>query len=631
MLQTKNSMKFAARLLGFIFAIAIFIFTLSPTHAQSIKNGVSTATNFNNPSNMHNYTQNVLIEFSSAVICQLTGIDAINPNQPCLGINPITKKIGYVNNGGALGLLSTLITSTLDVPVHTSDYVSYLARNFGIVKSSYAANYNNGTGFAGLQPILTIFITFRNISYILFVFIFLIVGVAIMLRMRIDPRTVMTIQNQIPKIIIGLILITFSYSIAGFLIDTMWVGTYFVVNTLAPADQHDYITSHMQEATPGFVNDFYNSEGGPVGIAVRASGGVSSVVQSIFQSTDSQSSPIGTQLQQIQGTNGSSGPDLCGGVIGFVLNVTTFGASGAACVIGSAVKDLDLGHLMAGVLGIILGFVAGVIAFLIFAIAFIVQVFRLWFALLKSFITILLDVILAPFWIIAGLVPGAGQSVGFTAWLRDIVANLAVFPAVIFIFLVSKIILTQYTLQANLPTAFNPPLIGNAPSSDPQAFGAIIAFGFILASPSIVDMVKKAIKSANIGGIGGIGAGQAVVGGFAGAMAGTLWRRDNQGNLRGALGSRAQRALQGTAGTGTEAGTYTQNRIQRMAGSVIKMPTLKETQGLVATHDKKAVAQHVAQKAQSQTDTNSERQANADAIADAIKKSGGSSGGSTTP
>ena len=85
-----------------------------------------------------------------------------------------------------------------------------------------------GTGFDGLKPLLPLWTVFRNIVYILFVLVFVIIGVAIMLRLKIDPRTVMTIQNQIPKLIIGILLVTFSFSIAGFLIDIMYTSIYLI-------------------------------------------------------------------------------------------------------------------------------------------------------------------------------------------------------------------------------------------------------------------------------------------------------------------------------------------------------------------------------------------------------------------
>src|SRR5687767_6194410 len=57
-------------------------------------------TNPDVPTNLHTYTQSIFIELASAISCLLTGSDPINPGMLCLGIDPTTHKIGYVEGGG---------------------------------------------------------------------------------------------------------------------------------------------------------------------------------------------------------------------------------------------------------------------------------------------------------------------------------------------------------------------------------------------------------------------------------------------------------------------------------------------------------------------------------------------------
>ena len=200
-------------------------------------------TNPDVPNNLHNWTQNVMIEVMSALTCQLAGVDPINPKQGCLGIDSASGKIGFlpspqtglpanalhrqVQAGGAIGFMGNMIATLYTPPLHTADYFRDLASNFGINKKAYAEN-TGGTGFQGLTPLIGIWSAFRNIVYLLLVVIFVVIGLAIMLRVKIDPRTVMSIQNQIPKIIIGILVVTFSFAIAGFLIDLMWVFIYLI-------------------------------------------------------------------------------------------------------------------------------------------------------------------------------------------------------------------------------------------------------------------------------------------------------------------------------------------------------------------------------------------------------------------
>ena len=38
-----------------------------------------------------------------------------------------------------------------------------------------------------------------------------------------SPQTIVTIQSALPKIVVTLILVTFSYAIAGFMVDLVYV------------------------------------------------------------------------------------------------------------------------------------------------------------------------------------------------------------------------------------------------------------------------------------------------------------------------------------------------------------------------------------------------------------------------
>lgn len=77
------------------------------------------------------------------------------------------------------------------------------------------------TGADYLRPIIEmeLWTKIRNICYVLMVIVLVVMGFMIMLRAKIDPRTTMTVTNALPSIAVALILITFSYPIAGLLLD----------------------------------------------------------------------------------------------------------------------------------------------------------------------------------------------------------------------------------------------------------------------------------------------------------------------------------------------------------------------------------------------------------------------------
>jgi len=145
-------------------------------------------------------------------------------------IGPIPSIVGEgYRPGGAIGGITNLIAAMYaNPPASSVEYFADLGRNLGIVKPAYA----QGVGFEGLRPILPLWKAFRNIAYLFFTIIFVVIGFAIMFRVKLDPQTVISIQNAIPRIVVALILVTFSYAIAGLLIDLIYVIYFLFVSAL---------------------------------------------------------------------------------------------------------------------------------------------------------------------------------------------------------------------------------------------------------------------------------------------------------------------------------------------------------------------------------------------------------------
>lgn len=512
-------MKLPIKLAALAVVLFAFLFIKIPVFAQTTDiNPVGTTTsvnlapdtNSNVPQNLHTFSQSLMLEIMSSLICNLSGRDPLNPNGECLSYDPSTGKIGYVkSNGGALGAMSSMITVLYTPPLHTSDFVAYVQKNFGLAKPSYAQA--TGIGFEGLRPIMNAWVVFRNLVYLLFVFVFIVIGLAIMLRVRIDPRTVMTIQNQIPKIIISLILVTFSFAIAGFLIDLMWISIYVVLNLMHTIDPNIIATgansvgNGIYHPAPQFANDVLSGNGafsflgGIHNIAVNASEGIAQIVKDFIQ--PDQISPKSTA------NTGSSG------FLGTGLDLNPFDWPGLA--IGA------IGDAIGTAISTLLSWAVGILAYLILIIALLWALLRLWFSLLKAYISILIDVILAPFWIVGGLLPGQ-QAAGFGGWLRDMTGNLAAFPAVIFMLLMARFFADTFASASDKSTAFIPPLIGGNANN---YISNLIALGIVLATPGVVDMIKKAFKAPKIdlSGIAQpIGAGVGFISGSARTAGGTM-------------------------------------------------------------------------------------------------------------
>lgn len=99
----------------------------------------------------------------------------------------------------------------------------YLLRKISKITSlpeAKAQGFGYTSGGAAVQKLWQ---ATRNISYMLLIIVTIVLALMIMFRVKISPQAVISVQSALPKIIIGIILITFSYAIAGFLIDLMYV------------------------------------------------------------------------------------------------------------------------------------------------------------------------------------------------------------------------------------------------------------------------------------------------------------------------------------------------------------------------------------------------------------------------
>ncbi len=491
-------MKAVQRILFAIVFLLVFLVFKAPVFAQG---NIPTTTNYQTR-DLNVWSQNVVFEVMSAFSCQLAGVNFSHRDQKCLGFDPKTGKLGFVDNGGgALGLLTGGIAMLYTPPANTGNYVSYLSQNFGISKPTYAQS--QGVGFDSINPLIGVWAVFRDISYLLFIFVFIIIGVAIMLRAKIDPRTVMTIQNQIPKLIIGIIMVTLSFAIAGLLIDLMWASTYVVINVIGRANNNISIsktTTQLNNHTLGFFDqtlsygnqDTDQGMGGLFNLAQKGSGSVQETINSSF----GQSSPPNEDSNYAQCNTGDL---VCNG-LNFVGSLANNTVQGVANVANGTFKLITLqwgdlasnifAGVVSGVLGYLVSWLIGGIAFFIIIILLLWNLFKLWLFLLKCYIGILVDIIFAPFWILGGLIPGA-SSLGFTGWLKDLLGNLAVFPATVGVFLLAKLFVDiSDTAKAEF---FVPPLIGNF-AGGIYTLGPLIALGFVLAAPHVAEGVKKSFK-----------------------------------------------------------------------------------------------------------------------------------------
>ncbi len=135
------------------------------------------------------------------------------------------------SNGQSTSLYNSM-TSVIagmyrEPPANTQTYVADVMRNMNFgAEPAYA----QGIGFSALQPVLNTWKIFRNIAYFFFVVVMVVIGFMIMFRQKIGSQAVVTAQQALPQIVIALLAVTFSYAIAGLLIDLMYLSMYAIAS-----------------------------------------------------------------------------------------------------------------------------------------------------------------------------------------------------------------------------------------------------------------------------------------------------------------------------------------------------------------------------------------------------------------
>jgi hypothetical protein len=379
----------------------------------------------------------------------INGVSVVGGGQEVAVTDSRGNVIGYRHEGGVLGSMEQVILAMEQKPggVSSTEYLADMGHSLGIVpKEAYA----QGTGFVSMAPVLTIWKKMRDFVYILYILVFFIVGFMILLRRKIDPRTVITVEAALPKLIISLILITFSYAIIGFMVDlanlaSRVIGAFFVgtgnilLGNLTPQKALDSIFN---------INIF---------ALIRPIGDIGKI-----------SSAIGELFQQNE-------PGLRGS---------------AAHLLGES----------------------AVYAIFLFATLFIT--FKIFFSLLGPYVGIVLSIIFAPLQILMTAIPGNEASLGnwLKGILAKVAVFPVVFFLLLLAAAFGSYSRTGLAcgflgcFQWNADPVFQDNVQKNMNLIMPpfgnwgQAIGPLISFGILFTIPAAAQLVQNALKVKDQGG-----------------------------------------------------------------------------------------------------------------------------------
>lgn len=396
-----------------------------------------------------------------------------------------------------------------NMPASGVDWVYSGLQNAGFVPKTMAAE---GIGFAAIKPFANLWKIFRDLSYMILVIVLIAIGFMIMFRAKINPQTIISVENALPKIVIALILITFSFAIAGFMIDLMYVVIILIISALSGGNNNYNATQFQNEYIgAGFGRLFMDVTAGHVwygrlGIMPVMSNallglfpwylslGMKTIVGAIFAIfiNNSVLNPGVTKPVTEALNNPGLGTVNIGNIIGGILH------PGANAVVLFVLFLLGMTTFFNFLMSIIL---TGTLLLL---------VFRIFALLFTSYLKLLLLVIIGPFMLMFEAIPGKNV---FSTWIKSIIGNLIAFPITIAVFILGYIIINSST-----PAGYGELRLPYLSGIKSDAFKILVGVGLIILIPDLVKLTKEilGIKDLPISiGVGTFFGGAAAVGGAA--------------------------------------------------------------------------------------------------------------------
>lgn len=363
-------------------------------------------------------------------------------------IKPLLENAPWISVNSTVQPNLTLVQSiTLDYQNRPLSGIKYSINTISKFTSIPTANAQ-GFGYGAVDGLQKYWQGFRDIAYAFTVLVVIVFAFMIMFRVKLSPQLVISVQSALPKVFVALILATFSYAIAGFVIDLSYVvgGLFATLMNMA-----------------GFAENFAEA----------------------FK-----------QIVPIDATSGWGAFYIFAFMLWYSIK---FFIAAIITLLGT-ISGLSIYGVLASLIMILL-----TVWVLLLTIWYTLT---LPFKLIKVLISLLLSIVIAPVQIVLGaLIP----SIGFSMWFKKIIAEALVFPLTgLFLFLANKTLMASMaasvgqSIFAPLAELFGlseqqnlwaPPILGSSADMSGILWLAV-SFTFITMIPKAVDIMKMLVMGA---------------------------------------------------------------------------------------------------------------------------------------
>jgi len=356
----------------------------------------------------------------------------------------LTKKfIGYPQLEGEI--VNSSLQSSLSNAVaylyanHPSgvEYLAYSAQKLNLVKPTYAAS--EGLNF--ISPVIHIWTIARNTAYVFFIVIFVALGFMIMFRSRLNPQTVINVQLALPKIIIALVMVTFSFAISGFIVDAVFFGHALIKNI---------ITEPGPDPCPALI----------------------------FGDTS-------TQWEHDCATNRLTPSAWPFDILG------KYGSGDAGGIVGQMLEGVG-GILLGGISG---GYFAnpfeGMFK-LVIAFSVVGATFKIFFSLLTKYIMVILLIITMPFAFLASALSSQSNPL---KPLKSLFANVIAFPVTSLLLALAYYFASPSGPSVGALPPFYTDFFATGQNNPGAVTAKLVAIGILMTIPSILGGIDQALES----------------------------------------------------------------------------------------------------------------------------------------
>lgn len=398
--------------------------------------------------------------------------DAINVRSEKSWWSGIKKFINAIFNSGADNAEDIFVEKFNKVdPGKEED----MKESLGLNEPIYGQNTAKGYGFLQMFQIDKMWNRSRDIVYVLYVAVLIVIGFMIMFRHKIGGQMMVTLGNSIPNIIIGLVLVTFSFAIAGLILDIGKLlinvsALFFFKDEIKQIGSITQMTDDVLKAVNQDANIFAQ-------IAKMFVGG-EKFTGSFIQKTTNLGIGLPGQIIKITGLLTLST------IVYAVLNIDLTSAGAGLGFLAELPLDVTLASAVQ--MPVLIFLIREVIVLLVCVYAS----FKVFLTMLTTYIRLFITVVLSPFQILMGSFPGNSSMI--INWLKSLLSDVLVFVGIF-------IIINFFTYFAGNIDGRTSQLnfFGNSgalwPSFIVNLKGVVLLIGYIFAS-NMPGMIKGFLK-----------------------------------------------------------------------------------------------------------------------------------------